>query len=129
MWRLSATPEIRDGCFRGWILTCLAHSDGAEVRSCLAWHLLLFLLCSGVLCPDTNCQLLPTPQEWWKIIFLKGSNPPTHSCCSASRSGEIWSVAELPAVLDTVWEDVWSYRSYISSWLLRSHVFGALGAV
>lgn len=44
MWgqlpQLSATPEVWGCCIRGCILNCLA-ADGAEVRSCLVWHLLL----------------------------------------------------------------------------------------
>lgn len=78
---------------------------------------------------------MPGPHEWWKVIFLKAHVCQHRAAALPADHGRfggtskcIWAMAELPAVLDTVWEGVWPDRSYIlSAW--RSHVFGALGVV
>lgn len=110
MWgqlpQLSATPEVRDSCWRA------VSSPVWHTPTELQWGPVLLVTCccfflsSGVVCPvshDVGSQLLPGPHERWKVIFLKGSYLPTLSCRSAGRSQEIWHLELFQVHLGCGW--------------------------
>lgn len=111
----------------------------SEVLSCLSLAAAFsFLLGSSVLSPmmwaASYCQGHTSGGRlsFWRAHICQhwaAALPADHRRFGTSSSSKcIWAAAELPAVLDAVWEGVWPDRSYIlSAW--RSHAFGALGVV